>query len=185
MASGVLRRLLPDGETASKRRFSCACGTTASSTLGPWFGSCRIAVPVGSTICVLIEWFCAPSHYLASCLMRGPTRGRPGVRSRRDGVGRIIVRKLRKLQPDPCPNARSCRRSSRTRSPRRQLKKCQELRHAPRCAEASCTPGGVWHLVRRGVTKDPKPNRKDSDARQQRRLRANRAESGDLGDQKA
>src|SRR5918995_482085 len=60
--------------------------------------------------------------------------------------------------------ARSCQHSSRTRSLRRPLKKSQELLQAPRCAKASCAPGGVWHLVsRRGVITDPKPNRKDRD----------------------
>src|SRR5215207_5271543 len=102
--------------------------------------------------------------------MREPTRGPIGARSRRDGVA---PNHCKKPERDGRPNARSCRRSSRTRSPRRQLKKCQELRQAPGCEEAFCTPGGVWHLVsRRGVITDPKPNRKDSNVTQKTRLRA-------------
>src|SRR5829696_10275680 len=46
------------------------------------------------------------------------------------------------------------------------------LRPNSRCAEVSCAPGDVRHLVsRRGVITDPKPNRKDCNVRQETRLR--------------
>jgi len=87
------------------------------------------------------------------------------------GVARLSLPALGVLRLRP--QAWPCQR----RSPRRQLKKKrQEPLQAPRCTEAFCTPGGVRHLVSRGVTTDPKPNRKVSDVRQQRRLRTDRAE---------
>src|SRR5215212_2517213 len=105
--------------------------------------------------------------------MRGPRGGQPGARSRRGGVALNHCKEAKEAPARSAPQRPLMPAHEQARLPRRQLNKSQELHLAPRCAEVSCAPGGVWHLVsRRGVITDSKPNRKDSNVRQETRLRA-------------